>query len=168
SQIKAINAQQAALVKAAGSAGTTAGTAMYGAGIQAAQGLVKGLTAQKKTIENTMLRIAKGMSAAIRKALGIRSPSRVMAQVGAYAALGVQQGIEAERSAVNASMASLVETPSPSAAYGGYAANRAANRPQPMRTVQLNAGDAWGDQVISLIRRRVGSNGGNVQFVLGR
>ncbi|MFG3085135.1 phage tail tape measure protein [Streptomyces parvulus] len=169
SQIKAINAQQAALVKAAGSAGTTAGTAMYGAGIQAAQGLVKGLTAQKKTIENTMLRIAKGMSAAIRKALGIRSPSRVMAAVGAYAAQGVTQGIESERSAVNRSMASLVETPSPSAAYaqsavGGVRARSTSAIP----TVRLTAGDAFGDMVFSTIRQRVGVRGGDVQLVLGK
>ncbi|MFE2353479.1 phage tail tape measure protein [Streptomyces parvulus] len=169
SQIKAINAQQAALVKAAGSAGTTAGSAMYGAGIQAAQGLVKGLTAQKKTIENTMMRIAKGMSAAIRKALGIRSPSRVMAAVGAYAAQGVTQGIESERSAVNRSMSSLVETPAPSSAYAQSALGPGRGRSaSAIPTVRLTAGDAFGDMVFSTIRQRVGVRGGDVQLVLGK
>ncbi|MEU8536185.1 hypothetical protein AB0C92_24215, partial [Streptomyces parvulus] len=128
-----------------------------------------GLTAQKKTIENTMLRIAKGMSAAIRKALGIRSPSRVMAAVGAYAAQGVTQGIESERSAVNRSMASLVETPSPSPAYAQSAVGPGRGRSaSAMPTHRLVAGDAWGDLVISTIRKRVGVSGGDVQFVLGR
>ncbi|MEU5624291.1 phage tail tape measure protein [Streptomyces tendae] len=169
SQIKAINSQQAALASAAGKAGSTAGNAMYGAGIQAAQGLVKGLQKEQKTIENTMLKMAKSMTAAIKKALGIKSPSRVMAQVGAYTAQGVLKGIESERSAVNASMASLVETPTPSAAY-----TRTAGRPtgaQPAaasRTVRITAGDAFGDLVVSTIRKRVGISGGNVQLALGK
>ncbi|MFF8679486.1 phage tail tape measure protein [Streptomyces sp. NPDC015237] len=168
SQIKQINSQQAALTAAAGKAGSTAGNAMYGAGIQAAQGLVKGLQKQQKTIENTMLKIAKSMTAAIKKSLGIRSPSRVMAQVGAYAALGVQQGIEAERSAVNASMASLVETPSPSAAYAQSALGPGRGRSASLPTYRLTAGDAFGDMVFSTIRQRVGVRGGDVQLVLGK
>ncbi|MGW3191590.1 phage tail tape measure protein [Streptomyces ardesiacus] len=171
SQVKAINSQQAALVKAAGQAGNTAGDAMYGAGIQAAQGLVNGLQKHRKYIEDTMLRIAKGMSSAIRKALGIKSPSRVMATVGAYAAQGVRQGIESERSAVNASMASLVETPSPSSAYAQSALGPGSGRGRSastIPTVRLTAGDAFGDMVFSTIRQRIGVNGGDVQLVLGK
>ncbi|WP_432041406.1 phage tail tape measure protein [Streptomyces cadmiisoli] len=113
SQVKQINSQQSALVKAASSAGSTAGNAMYGAGIQAAQGLVKGLLSHQKYIENTMLRIAKGMSSSIRKALGIKSPSRVMALVGRYTAQGLVRGIEGEQRTVSRTMASLVDTPAP-------------------------------------------------------
>ncbi|GAB2731831.1 phage tail tape measure protein [Streptomyces bullii] len=113
SQIQQINAEQKALVGAAGNAGAAAGNAMYGAGIAAGQGLVRGLKMQQKLIEKQMLKIAQGMSKAIRKALGIKSPSRVMAQVGAYTAEGLRQGIEGGRKAVNRSMASLVETPAP-------------------------------------------------------
>ncbi|MFM9602675.1 phage tail tape measure protein [Streptomyces turgidiscabies] len=111
SQIKQINSQQGALVRAANQAGATAGDAMYGAGIHAAQGLVKGLQSQQKAIERQMLAIARGMSKAIRAALGIKSPSRVMALVGQHTAQGLIKGVEGERSAVNRSMASLVETP---------------------------------------------------------
>jgi hypothetical protein len=113
SQVKQINSQQAALVKAAGQAGATAGDAMYGAGIHAAQGLVKGLASQQKAIEKQMLAIAKGMSKSIRAALGIKSPSRVMALVGHHTAQGLINGVEGQRGAVNASMASLVDTPAP-------------------------------------------------------
>ncbi|WP_158719321.1 phage tail tape measure protein [Streptomyces sp. NBRC 110035] len=113
SQVKQINAQQKLLVGAAGQAGTTAGNAMYQAGIAAAQGLVKGLRKEQKTIENTMLRMAKGLASAMRKALGIKSPSRVMAVIGQYTAQGLIRGVEGQRSAVNSTMASLVETPAP-------------------------------------------------------
>ncbi|MGY4960370.1 phage tail protein [Streptomyces sp. 900105245] len=102
-QIKAINKEQGALVSAAGKAGSAAGEAMYGAGIRAGQGIVAGLKKQQKSIEQQMLKIAQAMSKAIRKALGIKSPSRVMARVGAYTAEGLRQGIESGRKAVNRS-----------------------------------------------------------------
>ncbi|WPO69930.1 hypothetical protein [Streptomyces sp. KN37] len=91
-QIAKINELQGQLQKSADAAGNTAANAMYGAGLKAAEGLVKGLTAQQKAIEATMMAIAKSMEAAIKKALGIKSPSTVMEQVGDYAFQGVEQG----------------------------------------------------------------------------
>jgi hypothetical protein len=121
-QIKAINAEQARLAAAAGSAGNAAADALYGAGIRAAQGLAEGLQSQQSAIEKQMMRIAQSMSKSIRKALGIKSPSRVMAKVGAYTAEGLRRGIESGRKAVNRSMASLVDTPTPSQAALSVAA----------------------------------------------
>ncbi|WP_393057742.1 phage tail tape measure protein [Streptomyces sp. LN549] len=72
SQIGQINATQGQLVTAATQAGSTAGTAMYGAGIQAANGLVSGLKSQQKQIEKQMTGIATSMAKAIKKALGIQ------------------------------------------------------------------------------------------------
>ncbi|MYW48887.1 phage tail tape measure protein [Streptomyces sp. SID161] len=112
-QIKAINTEQAKLARAAGNAGNAAADAMYGAGIRAGQGIVAGLKKQQHAIEQQMLTIAKAMSKSIRKALGIKSPSRVMARVGVYTAEGLRRGIESGRKAVNRSMASLVDTPIP-------------------------------------------------------
>ncbi|WP_216588596.1 phage tail tape measure protein [Streptomyces brasiliscabiei] len=112
-QIKKINAEQAALVKVAGKAGSTAADAMYGAGIAAGQGLVKGLQKQQKAIEAQMLRIARSMSKAIRKELGIKSPSRVMARIGEFIPKGLVRGIDSGRRAVDRSMTSLVSTPTP-------------------------------------------------------
>jgi hypothetical protein len=91
-QIKRINELQGQLQKSADAAGATAATAMYGAGMAAAQGLVAGLTAQQNAIENAMKKIALSMEKAIKKALGIKSPSKVMEQVGDYSMQGVEQG----------------------------------------------------------------------------
>jgi len=165
-QIKQINSQQAALVKAAGAAGTTAGDAMYKSGIQAAQGLVRGLTSQQKWIDKTMLRIAKSMSKSIRKALGIKSPSRVMAQVGAYTAQGLIQGVEGQRSAVNRSMASLVETPT---AGSWDMASASARRAAANRTVIeiRSSGRGVDDFLVEGLRRGVKKKGGgDVDLVL--
>ncbi|MFD9465329.1 hypothetical protein ACFWBT_31205, partial [Streptomyces sp. NPDC060027] len=91
-QIAQINALEKQLQSSADKAGTTAADAMYGAGIKAAEGLVKGLTAQQKAIEATMMAIAKSMEKAIKKALGIKSPSKVMEAVGDYSFQGIEQG----------------------------------------------------------------------------
>jgi hypothetical protein len=91
-QIAKINELQKQLQKSADAAGTTAANAMYGAGLKAAEGVVAGLTAKQKAIEATMMAIAKSMEAAIKKALGIKSPSKVMESVGDYAFQGIEQG----------------------------------------------------------------------------
>jgi phage-related protein len=87
-QIKAINDQQKQLAAAATKAGDVASKAMYDNGINAAKGLIAGIKKQKKSIEKVMLDIAKAMEKAIRKALGIKSPSRVMAKIGDFTADG--------------------------------------------------------------------------------
>lgn len=93
SQIAQMNKLQATLSTAANNTGSAVADAMYGAGIKSAQGLVRGLQSQEKAIEAQMLRIAKSMQSAIKKALGIRSPSQVMAQLGDYTAQGMAVGI---------------------------------------------------------------------------
>ena len=159
SQIKQINQEQKLLVSAAGSAGSAAGNAMYGAGIAAGQGLVKGLQMQQKAIEKQMLLIAKGMSKSIRKALGIKSPSRVMALVGQYTAQGLIRGMEGQRSAVNRSMASLVETPSPGSWDMAGARARAAASQKVVLELR-SSGRAAETFVTETLRRSVRKKGG--------
>ncbi|MGW0869953.1 phage tail tape measure protein [Streptomyces sp. NPDC002740] len=167
-QVKAINSQQAALVTAAGKAGATAGDAMYGAGIQAAAGLVRGLQSQQKAIESQMTRIAKSMAKSIKAALGIKSPSRVMALVGRYTAQGLVKGVDAERSAVTASMASLVDTPAPGEWAVGTGARGTGARAQGARVYTLRSdGSAHMNYVVGELRKRIDHLGGDVQFVLG-
>ncbi|MFD3654328.1 phage tail tape measure protein [Streptomyces sp. NPDC058620] len=119
SQISQINATQGALVGAAGQAGATAGTAMYGAGIQAARGLVKGLKSQQKAIEKQMASLAKGMAASIKKALGIHSPSTLMAdEVGAMIPAGIITGMADGQAPLDKAMANSVKPPPPPGAGG--------------------------------------------------
>nr|WP_053211182.1 phage tail tape measure protein [Streptomyces antibioticus] len=107
--ISQINSTQGQLVTAAGKAGSVAGDAMYGAGIHAAQGVVKGLQHEQAAIEKQMLMIANGMKKAIKKALGIRSPSTLMAdQVGRFIPPGVVQGMKQTTPQLDAAMRQLV------------------------------------------------------------
>lgn len=169
SQIAQINAQQAALTTAATAAGKTAGDAMYGSGIRAAQGLVKGLQSQQKAIERQMLAIAKGMQAAIKKALGIHSPSRVMAALGQYIPQGLARGIDGGRGAVDRSMSSLVDPsavpiPTGSMATAGGAGGRQSAVPTVIEI--RSSGSRRDDALLEELRHAIRVRGTDVQLVL--
>jgi phage-related protein len=111
-QISELNRTQKQLEAYAGRAGTVTADALYGSGVHAAEGLVRGLKSKEKAIENQMLKIAKSMEKAIRKALKIKSPSRVMAAVGKWIPAGLVQGIESGKPRVDRLMDRLVTVPS--------------------------------------------------------
>lgn len=169
-QVKQINGQQAALVKAAGAAGNTAGDAMYGAGIQAARGLVRGLQNEQKSIERQMLKIATGMQKAIRQALGIKSPSRVMAAIGRFIPQGLVRGIDGERAAVDRSLSALVDpsaVPVPTgAAAGSYGAVGGTSAPGRTVIEIRSSGSRRDDLLLEELRHAIRVRGGDVQLVL--
>jgi hypothetical protein len=80
--VKNLNGVYTAIDSASKAAGTYVTDAMYKGGINAANGLVKGLQSQEKAIEQQMLKIGLGMEGALKKALGIRSPTRKAAAIG--------------------------------------------------------------------------------------
>ncbi|WMI34538.1 tape measure protein [Streptomyces phage Dexers] len=102
-----VNKLEKQLQEAAGKVGKTASEVMYDNGIHMAEGLVKGLEKQANAIENQMLKIAKSMTDAIKKALGIHSPSRVMAALGVWVGKGLGKGLDKGRSAVLSSMKAM-------------------------------------------------------------
>ena len=65
-------------------------------GLNAAQGVVKGLESQKSQIEKQIERLARSMESTFKQVLGIRSPSRVMAELGEYTAQGLAVGMESQ------------------------------------------------------------------------
>ncbi|MBT2420582.1 hypothetical protein J7F01_40370 [Streptomyces sp. ISL-22] len=93
STFASINKTQAAIDKESKKLGMSGADILYDSGQNAGKGFLKGLEGQKKSIENLMLDIAKGMQAAIRKALGIKSPSTVMAKLGVYSTEGLARGL---------------------------------------------------------------------------
>jgi tape measure domain-containing protein len=94
------------LDSAAGNLGKSASSTLYQAAVDSAQGLVDGLEKQQAKIEKIMDKIADSMVKAIKKKLGIKSPSRVFAEVGVFTAEGLAAGLMktsgvVERSAEN-------------------------------------------------------------------
>jgi hypothetical protein len=90
---KAINKTQYAINESAEKLGRKGADALYDSGKNAGKGFLKGLEGQQKAIETLMMKIATGMQEAIKKALGIKSPSTVMAQLGRYSTQGLARGL---------------------------------------------------------------------------
>jgi hypothetical protein len=164
SEIASLNKMQTQINQSAKAAGDSAAGAMFNAGIKAADGLVKGLTKQKKAIEKAMMDIAKSMEKAIRRALGIKSPSTVMQEVGHMTAEGFSVGME-KNSRIGNSWDSMLTTkatsgPAPGASYGSSGGTY---------TFPIYIGNKMIDEVIlDSNRRTVRTRGGNVQSIYGR
>ncbi|MFF7553563.1 phage tail tape measure protein [Streptomyces olivaceus] len=150
------------------------GSLLHGKGQDVVRGLLSGVKSMGSWLRSQLIGFARSMiPGPIAKALGIASPSKVMAkQVGRWIPRGIVAGIESTQSEVDRTMANLVSTPTPSASYAGAVGSAmgagGASGAGGSQTVRLTAGDAFGDLVISTIRKRVGVSGGDVQFVLGR
>jgi tape measure domain-containing protein len=98
-----LNSLGTSLDAAAGTLGNNASSALYQAAVDSAQGLVDGLKKQQGAIEAQMDKIADAMAAAIKKKLGIKSPSRVFMEVGKFSAQGLAKGLEDTSSVVTKS-----------------------------------------------------------------
>lgn len=167
SEIGSLNSLRVGIVKSADSAGATAADAMYGAGIRAAEGLVKGLESQKKSLEKSMLDLAKFMEKSIKKALGIKSPSKVMEQVGDFTAQGFADGIRKNRS-VQPAWASMLNTPQGGVkhAQGRGAVVGGGGRPEPFVLELRSSGSDIDELLLKILRKAIKNRGGDVQVVL--
>lgn len=105
-----INSLGTSLDQAAAGIGSQASTSLYQAAVDSAAGLVKGLQDQQDAIGKVMDGIAAQMVNSIKKALGIKSPSKAFAEIGAYSADGLVQGLEDSNSIVSDSAAKLGTT----------------------------------------------------------
>lgn len=95
--ITSINKTQKYIETASKSMGTAAANAMYGAGINAAKGLIKGLQSQQKALNKQADKIGASIVKAIKKKLKIHSPSRTLRdEVGQYIPLGIVEGINSK------------------------------------------------------------------------
>ncbi|CAK7288689.1 peptidoglycan DD-metalloendopeptidase family protein [Streptomyces misionensis] len=112
-QLKQINATQDQISKAATQYGQDAADAMYDAGAQSGKGYLTGLKSQQQAINDAMSLLAKQIQASIRKALKIKSPSRVFAELGSFTVAGFAQGVRAaapDAALATAQMAAMVRT----------------------------------------------------------
>lgn len=91
--VNEVNSLDSQLSKAAKALGSSASSELYDAAVKSAEGLVKGLQRQQKAIEKQMDIIADAMVKAIKKKLGIKSPSREFMAVGEYSAQGLIKGL---------------------------------------------------------------------------
>lgn len=103
-------------------------TRAYDAGGNIVQGVADGITARLGSVMEAANAIGNTAIAGVTSTLTIRSPSRVMAELGAHTAAGFVGGVDAGAPAVDASMANLVTppaagTPGASSSGGGRTIN---------------------------------------------
>lgn len=161
-EIKRLNELQKQITANAAKAGKTAADAMYAAGIKAAQGLVDGLLKKKKAIEKAMMNIAKAMEKAIKKALKIKSPSKVMMDVGHNTAEGFALGMM-NNSKPRHAWDSMLNVPGSS----GRAGSGSSVSGQPIVVHLSLGGKNLGEVIIDPLRKAISHRGGNVQATLG-
>jgi tape measure domain-containing protein len=107
SGVKTINDQYAQLDTAATALGKSASQDLYQAAVDSAQGLVDGLKKQQAALEKQMEALADAMVNAIKKKLGIHSPSKVFAEVGGFSAQGLAAGLDEMSGIVEKSAAAV-------------------------------------------------------------
>lgn len=89
-----INALAGNLATAAGKISETAYNSMYETGRQAAEGILQGLRSERDRLMQEIEDLAKQMAATMRRALRIKSPSRVFREIGGYTGQGFVLGIQ--------------------------------------------------------------------------
>lgn len=107
--LKEINSTQYKVNDQAESLGRNGADALYDAGKNASKGFLTGLKSQQKALESYMVKVAKGMQKALRRALGIRSPSRVMAEDGRFTMDGFLGGLDERMPALRRAMGAVAD-----------------------------------------------------------
>lgn len=82
------------------SMGSAASSRLYDAGVQAAKGLVDGLTSLSAQLDSAAAKLGESIAASIRRSLGIHSPSRVMYAAMKYVGDGIEDGLDDQHSKV--------------------------------------------------------------------
>jgi hypothetical protein len=91
--VDSINKLDAELLAASTTLAKNAATALYQAGVDAAQGLVNGLRAKRKDLEEEMDALAKRMVMAIKRQLRMKSPSQIFVEIGRLTMDGLTKGL---------------------------------------------------------------------------
>jgi hypothetical protein len=108
-QRRSLVADFAGLQQSTSGIGTLLADQMFGAGIEAQKGLIRGLTADQAALEKAAKHIAQVIANKVRQELGIHSPSTVFRQLGVFITEGLAQGIESGTARVRSAVTGLVD-----------------------------------------------------------
>ncbi len=130
-----------------------------GIGLAIVNGLFEGIASAWGALVAQFRSLVALLPAVVREKLGIRSPSRVFAQLGAHVASGFAIGIEGGASGVKDAVGSMVNV----GAVGAAAASRARGGAGPLAlTINVSApegadADEWGAAIASAVARELGT-----------
>lgn len=91
--VDVVNDLSSDLARSAKRLGRWASVELYQAGVDSAQGLVDGLNSKRKAVEKEMSAIAKSIRKVLRLQLKIKSPSKIMEEMGGYIVEGLAEGM---------------------------------------------------------------------------
>lgn len=104
--------------------GLEASSRLYQAGVDAAKGLVDGLTSMSKQLDSAAAKLGAAIARAVKKALGIKSPSTVMIAAMGYVGDGLEIGLDRQHSKVETAASRLSDkvsiSPRASVSSGEY------------------------------------------------
>lgn len=109
--------------------GLDASSRLYQAGVDAAQGLVDGLTSLSAELDAAATALGERIAAAVRKALGINSPSRVLMADMDYVGDGAVIGLDNQADKVGRAAARFSDNISVSPEVAAYAAAQRTDTP---------------------------------------
>lgn len=89
-----VNSLTSQIDKAAAALGLAASNQLYQAGVDAAQGLVDGLESLSGQLDRAATRLGKSIADALKRELGIKSPSKVMRDTMDYVGDGIELGLD--------------------------------------------------------------------------
>ncbi|NVC23407.1 hypothetical protein E7Z53_08120 [Kocuria salina] len=113
SQLKELSKTYTAIQSESAKTAGTVADQMYGVGVDAARGLVKGIESQLAAVDRASKTLADRLTKKVRTYLGIHSPSRVFMRIGEQTGDGMVLGLDHRVKAVQRSMAAMVAPPSP-------------------------------------------------------
>jgi hypothetical protein len=161
--IQQINQLEKQLKLSAASAGKTTADSMYGAGIKAADGLVKGLEKQQHRLDAVMAKAAKALEKAIEKAFKGKATGGIVGAATGGARGGLtwvgEQGPELARLPYGSTVYPAGQSRQMAVAGGGSSA--------PVHFHISVGGKDMGEIVLDPLRKTIKTRGGNVQAVLG-
>nr|WP_237523914.1 phage tail tape measure protein [Streptomyces sp. SID4926] len=151
------------------------GSLLVSKGRAVVQGLWNGIQSMGGWLSGKLVSFAKSaIPGPIAKALGIHSPSRLMASaIGRHIPSGIAMGAEDNVGVLDRTMQNLVSTPRPGvpgvSAGGGVSGRSGSASGSAVPALQIRSdGTRIGDLLVEVLRQSVTVRGGNVQTVLGR
>lgn len=98
------------VAKLSGDFGKQMADQFYGNGVNIAKGMIQGLQSQQAKLERQMTRLGEAIVNAIKKKLGIKSPSRVMRSIAKYTVQGFTLEVDRQQGVVQKTMGALANT----------------------------------------------------------
>lgn len=122
--VQNVNSLVGQIDSAANQLGLTASNRLYQAGVDAAQGLVDGLNSLSHQLDSAAVHLGNTIANAVKRALGIHSPSRVMREMMGYTGDGIALGLEDQHQKVGYAAARLSDKIAVSPEVAAYAAKQ--------------------------------------------